>query len=106
MIISNPVKITFTKKASLSSKYLLRTKSVFTYISDDFDQAVCCAASVADTLHSRKQVRRGITQQHAHFVGLTSAAAQRKRERQKFRLSSLLSKFKEENWRCCNCLFT
>lgn len=106
MIISNPVKITFTKKASLSSKYLLRTKSVFTYISDDFDQAVCCAASVADTLHSRKQVRRGITQQHAHFVGLTSAAAQRKRERQKFRLSSLLSQFKEENWRCCNCLFT
>lgn len=52
---------------------------MFTYVSDDFDQAVCCAASVADTLHSREQVWRGITQQHTHLVGLTSTAAHREK---------------------------
>lgn len=46
--------------------------SVITYISDYFDQVVCSAASVAHTLHSRKQVWRRVTQQHTHLVGLTS----------------------------------
>lgn len=43
-----------------------------THISDDFDQVVRGAAGVADALHGRKQVRRRVTQQHTHLVGLTT----------------------------------
>lgn len=43
-----------------------------THVSDDFDQVVGCAAGVADALHSRQEVRRRVTQQHTHLVGLTS----------------------------------
>ena len=55
---------------------------MITHISDDFDQAVCRAAGVADALHSREQVRRRVTEQHTHLVGLTSGKG-RKRERAK-----------------------
>lgn len=48
------------------------TSATVTHVSDDFDQAVRRAAGVADTLHGRKEVRRRVTQQHTHFVGLTS----------------------------------
>lgn len=46
-----------------------------THVSDDFDQVVGRAAGVADALHSRKQVRRRVAQQHTHFVCLTSVDA-------------------------------
>lgn len=49
-----------------------------THISDDFNQVVCCAASVADALHSREQVWRRVTQQHTHLMGLTSGKGERK----------------------------
>lgn len=44
-----------------------------THISDDFGQAFRCASGVADALHSRKQIRRRITQKHADLMCLTSA---------------------------------
>lgn len=43
-----------------------------THVSDDLHQVVGCAAGVADALHRRQEVRRGVTQQHTHLVGLTS----------------------------------
>lgn len=52
--------------------YLCAAHFTSTHISDDFDQVVGCAAGVADALDSRKQVRRRVTQQHTHLVGLTS----------------------------------
>lgn len=42
------------------------------HVSNDLDQVVCRAAGVTDALHGGKQVRRGVAQQHAHLVGLTS----------------------------------
>lgn len=60
----------------------METISGITHISDDFDQVVCCTAGVADTLHSRKQVWRRVTQQHTHLVGLTSGQGQKKESKE------------------------
>lgn len=52
-----------------------------THISDDFDQVVGGAACVADAFHGRKQVRRRVTQQDAHFVCLTAGDGRRKEKK-------------------------
>lgn len=63
--------------------------SLITHIPDDFDQVVCCAAGVADTLHSRKQIWRRVTQQHTHLVGLTSGNGRRtKSEKLRFLITT------------------
>ena len=61
----------------MSHKLPMDIRVLITHISDDFNQVVCRAAGVADALHSGKQVRGRVTQQHTHLVGVTSGSLQK-----------------------------